>query len=73
MEMLFLTGRFGDSCGYQDAYQILDNYPRATCAILDRAEHLLAFEQTTLFKAPVSEWLDRVDEYARQNAAEKPS
>ena len=64
---LFLTGRFDQWCGYQDAYQILDNYPRATFAVLDRAGHGLTYEQNILFKALVSEWLDRVEEYALKN------
>jgi pimeloyl-ACP methyl ester carboxylesterase len=64
---LFLTGRFDHWCGYRDAYRILDNYPRATFAILDRAGHGLTYEQNILFKALVSEWLDRVEEYAFKN------
>jgi len=36
---LFLTGRHDHWCGYRDTYRILENYPRATFAILDRAGH----------------------------------
>jgi pimeloyl-ACP methyl ester carboxylesterase len=61
---LILTGRFDDSCGYQDAYELLDNYPRATFAVLDCAGHGLGVEQPRLFGALVSEWLDRVEAYA---------
>ncbi len=61
---LFLTGRHDNWCGYREAYQLLDNYPRATFAVLDRAGHALAVEQKTLFRALVNEWLDRVEEYA---------
>jgi pimeloyl-ACP methyl ester carboxylesterase len=61
---LFLTGRFDHWCGYQGVYRILDNYPRATFAVLDGAGHALTYEQNSLFKALVSEWLDRVEEYA---------
>lgn len=64
---LILTGRFDPWCGYKDAYQILDNYPRGTFAVLDRAGHGLAHEQEVLFRALVSEWLDRVEEYAVNN------
>ncbi len=60
---LFLTGRQDSWCGYRGAFRILDNYPRATYAVLDRAGHALAVEQRTLFRALVSEWLDRVEEY----------
>ena len=65
---LFLTGRFDHWCGYRETYRILENYPRATFAILDRAGHALTYEQNILFKALVSEWLDRVEEYAIKKA-----
>jgi hypothetical protein len=42
---------------------LLDNYPRASFAVLDRAGHALAVEQKPLFRALVNEWLDRVEEY----------
>lgn len=67
---LFLAGRYDPWCGYQDAYRILENYPRATFAILDRAGHALTYEQNILFKALVNDWLDRVEEYAFKNAQE---
>jgi pimeloyl-ACP methyl ester carboxylesterase len=62
---LITTGRFDHWCGYKEAYKLLDNYPRATFAVLDGAGHVLAAEQKTLFRALVSEWLDHVEEYAR--------
>lgn len=61
---LVLTGRQDNKCGYREAYRLLDNYPRATFAVLDRAGHVLEIEQRALFTAMVSEWLDRVEEYA---------
>lgn len=60
---LFLTGRHDNWCGYDEAYRLLDRYPRATFAALDRAGHALAVEQRGLFRALVNEWLDRVEEY----------
>jgi pimeloyl-ACP methyl ester carboxylesterase len=60
---LFLTGRHDNWCGYREAYRLLDNYPRASFAVLDSAGHALAVEQKTLFRALVNEWLDRVEEY----------
>jgi pimeloyl-ACP methyl ester carboxylesterase len=66
---LILTGRFDHRCGYREAYQLLDNYPRATFAVLDRAGHALSVEQTALFRALASEWLDRVKEYTRQDSS----
>lgn len=59
---LILTGRQDSFCGYVDAWGILENYPRGTFAILDRAGHGFELEQENLFRALVSEWLDRVEE-----------
>jgi len=59
---LILAGRQDAIVGYRDAWGILENYPRSTFVVLDRAGHLLEREQETLFSALVSEWLDRVDE-----------
>ena len=58
---LFLTGRFDHWCGYDNAYRILDDYPRATFAVLDGAGHNLSIEQKPLFEALTGEWLDRVE------------
>jgi pimeloyl-ACP methyl ester carboxylesterase len=60
---LFLTGRFDHWCGYREAYQLLDLYPRASFAVLDGAGHGVAREQRGLFQALGSEWLDRVEAY----------
>jgi pimeloyl-ACP methyl ester carboxylesterase len=57
--VVILLGRQDSSVGYQDAWRILENYPRGTFAILDRAGHNLQIEQPQLFHALVSEWLDR--------------
>ena len=59
---LILTGRQDSMVGYCDAWQIYENYPRATFAVLDRAGHNLQIEQAALFNALVDEWLDRVEE-----------
>jgi pimeloyl-ACP methyl ester carboxylesterase len=60
---LFLAGRQDNKCGYREAYQLLDSYPRASFVLLDRAGHVLELEQKTLFRAVVNEWLNRVEEY----------
>jgi pimeloyl-ACP methyl ester carboxylesterase len=60
---LILTGRQDTHVGYQDGWNILESYPRATFAVLDRAGHALGVEQEGLFQALVNEWLDRVEEY----------
>jgi pimeloyl-ACP methyl ester carboxylesterase len=59
---LILAGRQDGIVGYRDAWQILENYPRATFAVLDLAGHALPIEQEHLFIALVDEWLSRVEE-----------
>ena len=59
---LILTGRQDNSVGYQDAWDLIENFPRASFAVLDRASHFLSVEQNTLMKALIDEWLDRVEE-----------
>ncbi len=60
---LILTGRFDHWCGYREAYNLLDQYPRATFAVLDRAGHALVTEENGPFLALANDWLDRVEEY----------
>jgi pimeloyl-ACP methyl ester carboxylesterase len=60
---LFVMGRQDHVVGYRDAWAIVENYPRATFAVLDRAGHLLGGEQPRLWPALVDEWLDRVEEW----------
>jgi len=57
---LILTGRQDATVGYQDAWDIIENYPRATFAVLDAAGHILQIEQERLFEELVCEWLERV-------------
>lgn len=61
--VLILAGRQDSSVGYRDAWRILENFPRATFAVLDRAGHDLEIEQEILFTELVNEWLNRVEEY----------
>ncbi len=63
---LFVMGRQDAVCGYRDAWEILENYTRGTFVVLDRAGHGLEAEQRGLFNALVTEWLDRVEEYANK-------
>jgi pimeloyl-ACP methyl ester carboxylesterase len=61
---LILTARQDAICGYRDAWDLLENYPRATFAVLDRAGHFLNIEQDRLCQALTGEWLDRLEEAA---------
>lgn len=58
---LIITGRQDAMVGYRDAWNILDNYPRATYVVLDRVGHLLE-ERVDLVNVLVNEWLNRVEE-----------
>lgn len=58
---LIVTGRQDRVTGYQDAWGLLEKYPRATFVVLDKASHFLGLvEQKELFHSLVAEWLDRM-------------
>ena len=40
---LIITGRQDRVTGYQDAWDLIENIPRATFAVLDRASHFLSY------------------------------
>jgi pimeloyl-ACP methyl ester carboxylesterase len=61
---LILAGRQDSSVGYASQWDLLEHYPRATFAVLDRAGHALLHEQIDLAYALVGEWLARVREHA---------
>jgi pimeloyl-ACP methyl ester carboxylesterase len=65
---LILTGRQDSHVGYRDALNLIELYPRATLAVLDRAGHALGVEQENLFQVLINEWLDRVEEYQQATA-----
>lgn len=58
---LIVTGRQDSATGYRDVWPILENFPRASFAVLDRAGHNLPIEQAALFSVLIAEWLDRVE------------
>lgn len=60
---LLVTGRQDSMVGYARAWDLLEEYPRATFAVLDRAGHALPHEQPGLLRALVTEWLGRVQEH----------
>lgn len=62
---LVLLGRFDTEVGYRDALKVMENYPRATYAILDKAGHSLSWEQPELLVTLVKDWLKRVDAFER--------
>ncbi|WAH36759.1 alpha/beta fold hydrolase [Alicyclobacillus dauci] len=58
---LIVTGRQDHVVGYQDAWQLIEQYPRATFAVLDMAGHNLQIEQASVFNVLVNDWLDRLE------------
>jgi pimeloyl-ACP methyl ester carboxylesterase len=58
---LIITGRQDHVVGFQDAWRLIDNYPRATFAVLDMAGHNLQIERSNVFEALVNDWLDRLE------------
>jgi pimeloyl-ACP methyl ester carboxylesterase len=60
---LILAGRQDATVGYLGPWRLVEHYPRATFAVLDRAGHALPHEQPGLLAALVGEWLDRVGEH----------
>lgn len=64
---LIITGRQDTSVGYTDAWQLLDNFPRATYAVFDRAGHFME-EKDALIGPLLNEWLDRVEEASPTNS-----
>jgi len=60
---LIITGRQDAMAGYRDSWNILENCPRATYVVLDRAGHLME-ESAGLVKVLMNDWLDRVEESA---------
>ena len=57
---LIVAGRQDTTVGYRDAWEILESYPRATFAVIDRADHVWPVESPGLLAALVDDWLARI-------------
>lgn len=58
---LIVAARQDRVVGYRDAWDILESYPRATFAVVDRADHGWPLESPKLLAALVEDWLDRIE------------
>ena len=58
---LMVMGHQDNCVGYRDQWNLIENYPRTTFAVLDRAGHNLQIEQEELFHALVRDWQERMD------------
>ncbi|MET4134813.1 alpha/beta hydrolase [Pseudarthrobacter sp. PvP090] len=61
--VLILAGRQDATAGHTGPWDLVEHYPRAAFAVLDRAGHALLHEQPALTHALVVEWLARVREH----------
>ena len=61
--VLIIAGRQDTTVGYRDAWEILESYPRATFAVLDRADHVWPVESPALLAALVDDWLARIAKF----------
>jgi pimeloyl-ACP methyl ester carboxylesterase len=59
---LIVTGRQDTTAGYADAWSILDDYPRATFAVLDQEDHFLPGPGSAVYRALVADWLARIEQ-----------
>lgn len=59
---LIVAARQDMVVGYRDAWTILESYPCATFAVVDRADHGWPFESHDLLGALIDDWLMRVAE-----------
>ena len=58
---LIIAARQDTTVGYRDAWDILESYPRATFAVIDRADHGWPLELPRLLSVLVEDWLDRIE------------
>jgi pimeloyl-ACP methyl ester carboxylesterase len=59
---LILCGRQDSTTGFRSAARLVDEFPRATCAVVDLAGHHLGrVERPAVFRALVDDWLDRME------------
>ena len=59
---LIVAARQDTVVGYRDSWTILESYPRATFAVVDRADHGWPLESHDLLASLVDDWLMRVAE-----------
>jgi pimeloyl-ACP methyl ester carboxylesterase len=60
---LIITGRQDAVVGYKGIWSLLEQYPRATFAVLDGTGHNLQTERVPLFESLVTDWLERVKQH----------
>ena len=56
-----LTGRYDDSAGYEDSWNLLKHLPSLTFVSLDKVGPLMHIENQTAFNFHLNEWLNRIN------------
>jgi pimeloyl-ACP methyl ester carboxylesterase len=56
-----LTGRQDHVVGYLEAFEILNQFPRASYVVLDCAGHNLQIERESVFMSHVKDWIWRIE------------
>lgn len=58
----FIEARQDHAAGYEGAFQLVKNFPRASYSIIDCAGHNIQLERVRIFEELVNEWLERTKE-----------
>lgn len=61
--VLFICGRQDGIVGYDDLWNLIESYPRASFSLLDVSSHLAQIEQPEVFEALTENWLLRTEKY----------
>lgn len=65
---LFVLGRQDHVAGYEAAFKLLEQYPRATYSVLDSCGHNAQIERVDLFEVLVQDWLKRINYEQRKTS-----
>jgi len=65
--MCILTGRQDHIVGFNDAYELLNLFPRASYSVIDYAGHNLQIENVKIFSVFVRDWIKRIEMEMNRN------
>lgn len=59
--VLLITAHQDICVGYQDLWDLIEDYPKASFSMVDKAGHNMQTEQPDIFEALVKQWLENID------------
>ena len=59
--VLFITAHQDICVGYKDLWNLIDDYPKASFYMVDKAGHNMQTEQPDIFEALVKQWLQNIN------------